>query len=136
MTRFLGTVCLEEFKFVCYNETKQDGKKFHFIDETKTWPQAQSYCREHHTDLVSGRKQLEDDEFKQERPQDEEDLWIGLFRDSWRWSDGNSSSFRDWDLNLSTDGDDKKCAMAANGKWSVDGCDEAKPFVCYDGEFN
>ncbi|XP_059210672.1 snaclec agglucetin subunit beta-1-like [Centropristis striata] len=109
---------------------KKSTKKFHFINKEKTWPQAQSYCRKHHTDLVSGLKQLNDPKFKEERPQGEGDLWIGLFRDSWRWSDGSSFSFRYRDLDLYEG--DKKCAMIANGKWSSDKCDGEKPFVCYD----
>ncbi|XP_059210664.1 macrophage mannose receptor 1-like [Centropristis striata] len=122
--------CSHRHKFICYDGKKKSTKKFHFINKEKTWPQAQSYCRKHHTDLVSGRKQLEDDEFKEERPQDDKDLWIGLFRDSWRWSDGSSFSFRYRDLDLYEG--DKKCAMIANGKWSSDKCDGEKPFVCYD----
>ncbi|KAL7374685.1 hypothetical protein ABVT39_005385 [Epinephelus coioides] len=71
--------------FICYDERKQSNKTFHLIEDWMSWPQAQSYCRENHTDLVSGDQQLEDDEFKTEYKSDRE-VWIGLFRDSWRWN--------------------------------------------------
>ncbi|XP_059210663.1 C-type mannose receptor 2-like [Centropristis striata] len=124
--------CLEEYKFVCYNETKQDGKKFHFIDEIKTWPQAQSYCRELYTDLVSGLDQLNDTKFKEERQQHEGDLWIGLFRDSWRWSDGSSFSFRDWDPELQNTAGKECAVILSNGTWKPEDCGVKQPFFCYE----
>uniref|UniRef100_A0A8C9XF79 C-type lectin domain-containing protein n=1 Tax=Sander lucioperca TaxID=283035 RepID=A0A8C9XF79_SANLU len=90
------------------------GKTFHIIDTVMTWLDAQSYCREHHTDLISGVKQLED--FKTQGQNDANRIfWIGLFRDCWSWSDGSSFSFRLWDK----DEPEKTCAMTtSNGKWS------------------
>ncbi|KAL7375180.1 hypothetical protein ABVT39_013275 [Epinephelus coioides] len=85
-------------------QRKQSNKTFHLIEDRMSWPQAQSYCREHHTDLVSGDQQLEDDEFKTQYKSDRE-AWIGLFRDSWRWSDGSNHSFRYWDLESDNDQD-------------------------------
>ncbi|KAL7375592.1 hypothetical protein ABVT39_020434 [Epinephelus coioides] len=119
--------------FICYDERKQSNKTYHLIEDRMSWPQAQSYCREHHTDLVSGDQQLEDDEFKRECKSDRE-VWIGLFRDSWRWSDGSNHSFRYWDLELFRDEDSsKKCAVTLlDGKWSSDQCNKTKPFFCYD----
>ncbi|XP_030608896.1 uncharacterized protein LOC115796673 [Archocentrus centrarchus] len=84
--------CGDSFAFICYNE--QD-KSLHFIDTPKpSWREAQSYCREHHTDLASGVKQLNNSvsKFSDKLP-----LWIGLFRDTLRWSDGSNSSYRLWE---------------------------------------
>ncbi|KAI4789051.1 hypothetical protein KUCAC02_035473 [Chaenocephalus aceratus] len=44
--------CSHSHKFICYNETGP--QKYFVIDELKNWLQAQSYCRTHHTDLISG----------------------------------------------------------------------------------
>ncbi|KAL7375159.1 hypothetical protein ABVT39_012904 [Epinephelus coioides] len=124
--------CSYNHKCICYDERKQSNKRFHLIEDKMSWPQAQSYCRENHTDLVSGDQQLEDDEFKREYRSNEV-VWIGLFRDSWRWSDGSNHSFRYWDLELFRDEDSsKKCAVTLlDGKWSSDECNKTKPFFCY-----
>ncbi|KAM6894261.1 C-type mannose receptor 2-like [Lycodopsis pacificus] len=106
--------------------------KFHLIKQEKTWREAQSYCREHHTDLVSGPTQLNDEEFKTEiEPERNRRVWIGLFRDTWRWSDESSSSFRSWDPEKFKDEGDK-CVTVSNGNWSSDECNHTKPFFCYD----
>ncbi|KAI4808440.1 hypothetical protein KUCAC02_000499 [Chaenocephalus aceratus] len=51
------------------------------INEPKNWLQAQSYCREHHTDLVSNITQIRSKEFKSKVGPDW--MWIGLFREIW-----------------------------------------------------
>ncbi|XP_063042906.1 uncharacterized protein si:dkey-88n24.6 [Engraulis encrasicolus] len=60
-------------------------------DARRTWRAAQSYCREHHTDLASVKNKEEQEELKWQGYHN----WIGLFRDDWVWSDQNKSSFRD-----------------------------------------
>ncbi|XP_026209196.1 macrophage mannose receptor 1-like [Anabas testudineus] len=113
-------------------ETKQFNKSFHLINFKLTWPQAQRYCRVNHTDLVSGLDQLDDDSVK-----NESDVWIGVFRDTWRWSDGRNFSFRNWEyVEDLVDGQSiKTCATTVlnrAGKWSSADCNEEKPFFCYD----
>ncbi|XP_049425181.1 C-type mannose receptor 2-like [Epinephelus fuscoguttatus] len=120
--------------FICYDERRQSNKTFHLIeDKIKTWPQAQNYCRKRHTDLVSGDQQLEDDEFKREYKSDNW-VWIGLFRDSWRWSDGSSFSFRYGGPQFNDDSGSERCAVTMlndGGRWRDEDCDETKPFFCY-----
>ncbi|XP_034001457.1 C-type mannose receptor 2-like [Trematomus bernacchii] len=135
--------CCKKLKFICYNETGE--LKYFLIDEPKNWLQAQSYCRENHTDLVSGITHIRSDGFKErvdefkERVKglNDEDinkfLWIGLFREIWSWSDGKNFSFRHWDPDSFEDVASKTCAMTtSNGKWSSDICTDQKPFFCYD----
>ncbi|KAK1890587.1 Lymphocyte antigen 75 [Dissostichus eleginoides] len=135
-------------RFICYNETGQ--QKYFVIDQSKNWLQAQSYCREHHTDLVSGitqfhstefNKQVDEfkkrvDEFNKPFHRDKHrssHLSIGLFREIWSWSDGKNVSFRNWDPDSFEDEASKTCAMTMpNGNWSSDNCTEEKPFYCYD----
>uniref|UniRef100_A0A3Q1I901 C-type lectin domain-containing protein n=1 Tax=Anabas testudineus TaxID=64144 RepID=A0A3Q1I901_ANATE len=128
--------CNTNHQFFCYSETKQFNKSFHLISSMMTWPQAQRYCRENHTDLVSGLDQLDDKEFKT-AIMSEDHLWIGVFRDTWRWSDGTNFSFRNWEYveDLVDGQSDKKCATTVlnrAGKWSSADCNEKKPFFCYD----
>ncbi|XP_043954174.1 C-type mannose receptor 2-like [Gambusia affinis] len=89
--------CNDAEYFLCYNDSNSS-KKYHLIQEKKKWTEAQSFCREKHTDLISGTKQLEDEEVKKEISHVGDDTYIftGLFREKWRWSDGSSSSFRHW----------------------------------------
>ncbi|XP_032438351.1 macrophage mannose receptor 1-like [Xiphophorus hellerii] len=128
------TGCGAQKNFVCFNQTNTTNK-YHLIKDMKTWQEAQSYCREKHTDLISGMKQLQDGEVKNlMKPNDE--LHIGLFRDTWRWSDGSSFSFRHWnnDVNYPQSNSDQ-CAMTVfndGGRWRYENCDGRKPFICYD----
>ncbi|XP_034006139.1 macrophage mannose receptor 1-like [Trematomus bernacchii] len=125
--------CPEIHKFICYNETGQE--KYFVIDEPElNWLQAQSYCRENHTDLVSGITHINSTEFKERvNKLNNQGLWIGLFREIWSWSDGKNFSFRHWDPDSLEDETSKTCAMTKpNGKWSSDNCMDPKPFYCYD----
>ncbi|XP_028993904.2 macrophage mannose receptor 1-like [Betta splendens] len=116
--------CNKTFLFLCYDGRNQSNA-FHHIDINMTWPQAQSYCRQHYTDLVGGLDQLNDSTLASWS-----NVIIGLFRDTWRWSDGSNSSFRNWEsLEDLVDGQsDKTCATVLNtaGTWSYDYCDEKK----------
>uniref|UniRef100_A0A3P9DHM4 C-type lectin domain-containing protein n=1 Tax=Maylandia zebra TaxID=106582 RepID=A0A3P9DHM4_9CICH len=118
---------------------RKDNKTLYLIKTSMNWTQAQSYCRYHHTDLASGLDQVDGEEMKALFIGGHMSVWMGLFRDSWRWSDGSNSSFRYWDMQLFNDEQsNKKCAMTLlnrSGKWSSDECDKEKPFFCYDGEF-
>ncbi|XP_031697694.1 C-type lectin lectoxin-Phi1-like [Anarrhichthys ocellatus] len=91
--KWIDDHCHRRYPFICYDENNQN--KYHLINESKTWLEAQSYCRERHTDLISGPTQLNDEEFK--KIELYKFVWIGLFRDTWRWSNGSSFSFRSWD---------------------------------------
>ncbi|XP_014186631.2 putative C-type lectin domain family 20 member A [Haplochromis burtoni] len=126
--------CTYTFQFICYDETMKNNKTFHLIMMEKSWTQAQNFCRQHHTDLASGLDQIYSEEFK--KLQNSTASWIGLFRDSWRWSDGSNFSFRYWDMDSFNDGLNKRtCAttlLERSGRWSSAGCDHRKPFFCYD----
>ncbi|XP_059204703.1 C-type lectin domain family 17, member A-like [Centropristis striata] len=104
-------------------------------DDSMTWTEAQSYCREHHTDLASVRNQEENQKVKELIPAGGGGryFWIGLFRDSWKWSDGSNSSFRDWAPG-EPNGPNENCAVAdfsSSGGWWDVGCDGTHPFICY-----
>uniref|UniRef100_A0A3Q2DYK2 C-type lectin domain-containing protein n=2 Tax=Cyprinodon variegatus TaxID=28743 RepID=A0A3Q2DYK2_CYPVA len=130
--------CNERYPFFCYNDN-DTSNKLHFVREEKTWLKAQSYCREKYTDLVSGPKQLQKEHIKEGLTFgdiQQKYIFIGLFSDTWRWSDENSSSFRHWNLEFNNQIiNSGQCAMVVfddGGRWRNENCTVKKPFICYD----
>uniref|UniRef100_A0A4W6G553 C-type lectin domain-containing protein n=1 Tax=Lates calcarifer TaxID=8187 RepID=A0A4W6G553_LATCA len=109
---------------------------FVFINKTMTWTEAQSYCRANHTDLASVRNMEENQKVTELLPSGQ-DVWIGLFRDSWKWSDGSNSSFRYWNEETGEPNNNlgKEACVAADfsssGKWEDWPCNWRRAFICY-----
>uniref|UniRef100_A0A8P4G0C1 C-type lectin domain-containing protein n=1 Tax=Dicentrarchus labrax TaxID=13489 RepID=A0A8P4G0C1_DICLA len=121
-------VCTMAIDLICYNDTSSS---FIFVNGPKTWKQAQSYCREeHYTDLASVRNQAENDQI--ENMNQTRSVWIGLYRDSWKWSDGSPTSFTYWNNNEPNG--DYACAVIHNGRWEDCDCDTGLFFVCEIGD--
>ncbi|XP_049326014.1 macrophage mannose receptor 1-like [Astyanax mexicanus] len=124
--------CESTYTFVCFNENKPNAERYIFINETKAWHEAQGYCREHHTDLASVRNETE--RWQVHAAGSGVNFWIGLFKDSWKWSDQSSSSFRYWNSNQP---DQSKCAAASvkdQGQWHDIECEEPHPFICHENK--
>ncbi|CAK6981895.1 macrophage mannose receptor 1-like [Scomber scombrus] len=120
--------CNHRHKSVCSNVTDV---KFILINANMSWTEAQSYCRANHTDLATVRNEAENQEVKDAAGG--EKVWIGLFRDSWKWSDGSKSSFRYWKSGEPNSGNKACVAMNFNhpGGWEDHNCDHNKTFICY-----
>ncbi|KAI4886762.1 hypothetical protein NFI96_027920, partial [Prochilodus magdalenae] len=132
--------CAKNRSFVCYDETKTGTGRFIFINEEKNWRDSQSYCQEHHTDLTSVRNQAENQLILTLASRSTSaDVWIGLFKDSWKWSDQSTSSFRYWAPTQPDDQDGKQnCAMVSvvkQSRWADTNCNFGLPFVCHQSEF-
>ncbi|XP_036418583.1 macrophage mannose receptor 1-like [Colossoma macropomum] len=119
-------------------EKKTNTERYRLIESKMTWSEAQSYCREHHTDLASVRNQTENQQiYTAGQALQYEHCWIGLFSDSWKWSDQSTSSFRYWAPNEpDDDGENQYCAAvymttpAAVGFWHDENCEHKFPFIC------
>uniref|UniRef100_A0A8C1P9M8 C-type lectin domain-containing protein n=1 Tax=Cyprinus carpio TaxID=7962 RepID=A0A8C1P9M8_CYPCA len=109
---------------------------YHFINEEKTWTEAQRYCRGKYTDLATADNMNDTNELK--KSVNDIRVWIGLQKtdNSWQWSDQSDSSFRDWDtVEPNNQGGNENCtAVNAQRKWFDVSCINHYPFVCHEGE--
>uniref|UniRef100_A0AAY5F2M3 C-type lectin domain-containing protein n=1 Tax=Electrophorus electricus TaxID=8005 RepID=A0AAY5F2M3_ELEEL len=69
---------------------------YHVVLEKMAWYDAQQYCREIYTDLVSIKDQEQNEEVKLKGKNSIMSFWIGLLCDVWEWADGGLSGYRNW----------------------------------------
>ncbi|KAK5623603.1 hypothetical protein CRENBAI_011065 [Crenichthys baileyi] len=123
--------CSQTLNAVCFNVSGTT-PGFYYTSSKMTWTQAQSYCRKHHTDLASVRHMSDNQVIKNLIT---EQVWIGLYRDSWKWVDGRNSSYRYWNTGEPNNQKWKEECAAANfgnaGKWEDWSCGGNKAFICY-----
>ncbi|XP_060731455.1 C-type lectin lectoxin-Lio2-like [Tachysurus vachellii] len=96
-----------------------------------TWPDAQAYCRTHHTDLASSLNSS-DNNFLLQLRDIQGDSWFGLYRDTWKWSDGTIASKLPWisgepDNYLAID----NCASHINKVFNDYLCSQPAYFYCH-----
>uniref|UniRef100_A0A3P9DND4 C-type lectin domain-containing protein n=1 Tax=Maylandia zebra TaxID=106582 RepID=A0A3P9DND4_9CICH len=101
-------------------------RTFVFINIITSWANARSYCRLHYTDLASVRSMTENQKIDNLVPLGIR-VWIGLFRESWKWMDGSNSSFTYWKTNEPNG--PEPCVAAnfeENAKWEDWNCESQK----------
>nr|XP_055047301.1 macrophage mannose receptor 1-like [Misgurnus anguillicaudatus] len=85
--------CKVNMRFICYN----GDKGFIINDSSVSWRVAQIFCRQYYTDLTSVKNQTENQQIQKiMNDKNISEVWIGLFSDSWEWSDKSESGFRYW----------------------------------------
>ncbi|MGH0157381.1 UNVERIFIED_CONTAM: hypothetical protein FKN15_033283, partial [Acipenser sinensis] len=125
-------VCNEGKAFMCYNglcvpASNQIRKVY--VETVKSWSEAQSYCREKHTELATVRSQEEAEQLLNLTGDSLSDTaWIGLYRDdtqNWQWSNSDDVIYSNWRAELF-------CAsVSSTGEWEDRVCNEKKAFMCY-----
>ncbi len=109
-----------------------------WVQMWKNWRDAQSYCRQHYTDLPTIHNSEEQNQLKS-IVSSSAWVWIGLFQDSWEWSDKRSNFFRYWAAGQpsqsSGSGDCVGMSTTISGKWIHERCDLQRPFICHGCEF-
>uniref|UniRef100_A0A3B5L5Y2 C-type lectin domain-containing protein n=1 Tax=Xiphophorus couchianus TaxID=32473 RepID=A0A3B5L5Y2_9TELE len=86
--------CETKLPFVCYSG-EYFTPVYHFVNQYLNWTEAQSYCRQTHTDLATVLSSEEKNRFMSTLSSAgySSDVWIGLFDEiDWRWSDGFTGS--------------------------------------------
>ncbi|XP_062373263.1 macrophage mannose receptor 1-like [Sardina pilchardus] len=116
--------------------------QYHFVNESKTWSEAQSYCRANYTDLAT-LYDTDDVNALIQLASPTDSAWIGLYADvlnSWRWSITDSSfygpgetTYRNWASGEPNDrGGEMVCVvMDSLGTWIDVSCETSRNFVCY-----
>ncbi|KAK1151748.1 macrophage mannose receptor 1-like, partial [Acipenser oxyrinchus oxyrinchus] len=131
--------CTFQLPFCC-DETSNITARYTLIEELKTWTEAQQYCREHHTDLVSIKSASENADLvkkAQGKP-----FWIGLFNNPWKWShQGDNYTFHNWNTGEpKNEGGNENCVEIgvrddpSRGEWNDMDCSWKRPFFCFDGK--
>ncbi|XP_073725951.1 C-type mannose receptor 2-like [Misgurnus anguillicaudatus] len=124
--------CKVNMSFICYN-----GDKGFIIDDSSvSWRDAQTFCRQHHTDLISVRNQIENEQIQKiMNDTNISEVWIGLFSDSWEWSDTSESGFRNWYSPQPDHAGSEDCTvlrMSPQGHWIDLVCSISQTFVCHE----
>ncbi len=113
-----------------------------FVNQYRNWTDAQSYCREYHTDLISVRNETENQKIQYLLNNDYNyyyyNVWIGLYR-SRSWSDQSNSSFSNWRTGQPDNAGNREYCTAVSfrdsGSWTDENCNTALSFMCYSGEY-
>lgn len=115
-------------------------KEYVLISQYMKWGDAQRYCREKHTDLVTIQS-LDHREILSRialASNTTQRFWIGLKNSkvqSWRWSSGDTPGIAHYANWASLPSSSPNCgALRADGKWLNLFCNTALPFVCQTGE--
>uniref|UniRef100_A0A3Q3FAL6 C-type lectin domain-containing protein n=1 Tax=Labrus bergylta TaxID=56723 RepID=A0A3Q3FAL6_9LABR len=111
-------------------------REFHYIDLKMNWADAQQYCREKYTDLATIESMADNNRLKgTEHSQawiGPHRVWIGMYREPWRWSDNRNSSFKNW-----RDGEPNNylavqhcVSLNLDYTWGDDDCTKMHSFWC------
>ncbi|XP_046710803.1 putative C-type lectin domain family 20 member A [Silurus meridionalis] len=126
---WLDDSCKNVHPFVCFDDRYSGSNSYISLSSEVTWYDAQSYCRQHHTDLASARNQTEQSAIRSKILLFS---WIGLFRDGWKWADGTNFSTIPW---MSGKPDNvqggQNCGYLNNGQAVNAPCSNILPFFCH-----
>uniref|UniRef100_A0A3Q3FVM3 C-type lectin domain-containing protein n=1 Tax=Labrus bergylta TaxID=56723 RepID=A0A3Q3FVM3_9LABR len=120
------------YYFIFFREISQ--RTFVLIQKAMNWTDAREYCRNHHTDLAMMLTEPEArDLWTVKGPHR---VWIGMYREPWRWSDNRNSSFKNW-----RDGQPNNylavqyCVfLNLDYTWGDDDCTKMRSFWCQTGD--
>lgn len=120
-------------------------QEYHVVNERKSWTEAQRYCREIYTDLVTINSTEVMAQVKDILRGKTDEFWIGLYGDvnNWKWSLEKDGFYEKGqaDLRLWSPGEPNHpelhflCGNIQRGaQWCDDRCTAKYHFVCYNGK--
>ena len=118
---------------------------YHLVKDAKTWTEAQRYCREKYTDLVTINSKEDMVRLSQVLLGYEDEVWIGLYGDfnNWKWSLDREGFYREGEAEFRMwapsepnvfDGQFMCADIRIDGGWSDYLCQGERTFVCYNGK--
>ncbi|XP_066518111.1 macrophage mannose receptor 1-like [Hoplias malabaricus] len=122
-------------------------QQYHFVNENKIWSEAQSYCRQKYTDLVTDNNMEEMKNLNTTlKDKTTSSVWIGLNRGKtgrWLWSLADAdlyregSEYRKWTTGQpSNKMGNEFCAVMGKmkGFFSTISCNKTNFFMCYNNK--
>nr|XP_046237552.1 macrophage mannose receptor 1-like [Scatophagus argus] len=112
-------------------------RQFHFINESKTWPEAQHYCREKHTDLATVNDLRDLRELITLTESSHPYVFLGLYR-GWGWSLSDDDGYEEeeptyWNWATGQPRTHYCGSMGPTGEWFATNCSVRLEFLCYSG---
>ncbi|KAK5623341.1 hypothetical protein CRENBAI_015620 [Crenichthys baileyi] len=121
-------------RFLCFDGRDGASHAKVLVQPPMKWADAQRYCREKHTDLVTVRTLAQNEEIRSMVPAGKL-VWIALSGDTWKWSDGRQNVFRYWQQGQPDHSENRSnCALAdalAGGTWRAESCETKASFLCH-----
>ncbi|XP_053336305.1 putative C-type lectin domain family 20 member A isoform X2 [Clarias gariepinus] len=123
--------CTQLRAFVCYDVKFSGASRFISItNPVLTWIDARAYCRQHHTDLAISFSSSDNSIIGQ--VSGIYDPWIGLYRDTWKWSDGTNATNLPWIPGQpDNSGGVENCAVVYNDLLNDVSCTSLYGFFCH-----
>ncbi|XP_053335901.1 putative C-type lectin domain family 20 member A [Clarias gariepinus] len=131
LTNWFDDACTNYRPFICYNANFTGSDKFIIITKAALpWLEARAYCRQYHTDLASALNSSDQTILTQ--MSSIFNPWVGLYRDTWKWSDGTNATDLQWAPGKPNNaGGNYNCAAVSEG-FFIDGpCNIPNNFFCH-----
>uniref|UniRef100_A0A3B3DZY6 C-type lectin domain-containing protein n=1 Tax=Oryzias melastigma TaxID=30732 RepID=A0A3B3DZY6_ORYME len=118
--------------------------EYHFVDQNKTWTEAQQHCRDKYTDLATVSSMVDIDRLRKINSENKH-VWIGLFNQTGtnaisHWSlpglQFNESQAK-WNIGEPNGGVAETCGAIkhiTDEKWLDMPCMDKAHFLCYNGK--
>ncbi|KAK2850537.1 hypothetical protein Q7C36_009320 [Tachysurus vachellii] len=121
--------CGNTYPYMCFDGNKTGNSRYIYISSPLSWAAAQAFCRQYYTDLVTITNATENSVI---HGMVSGYTWIGLYRDTWRWTDHTIFSTTSW---LATQPDQYQwkqgCGFISSGRAVNTQCTNIMPFFCY-----